>query len=339
MLKNKHKNDIVLIINNEERVNMPMVTCSKCGVEFDSKEKKCPSCGTKNQLKICPVCGAQMAQNAACCPQCGAKNKKPIYKRWYFWILLVCIVFLAFGGIEKTRSDLREDVISDAIVGTWYPYRFFDNGEGTITDASKIYSKVTAKDDYSLELTIEEDTYHLTWSFAGEDNNDLFYTLTTSAGEEASIFAVIPSEDSTLFEDMEKYKGNLIIILDDVALFCRKENTEGYENQNDTATNANNASTSTLGEKNALQKACQYLEYSAFSYTGLIEQLEFEGFSDSEATYAADNCGADWNEQAALKAQQYLEYSAFSKEKLIEQLEFEGFTHSQAVYGVEENGY
>ena len=188
--------------------------------------------------------------------------------------------------------------------------------EGTITDASKIYSKVTAKDDYSLELTIEEDTYHLTWSFAGEDNNDLFYTLTTSAGEEASIFAVIPSEDSTLFEDMEKYKGNLIIILDDVALFCRKENTEGYENQNDTATNANNASTSTLGEKNALQKACQYLEYSAFSYTGLIEQLEFEGFSDSEATYAADNCGADWNEQAALKAQQYLEYSAFSKEKL-----------------------
>lgn len=95
----------------------------------------------------------------------------------------------------------------------------------------------------------------------------------------------------------------------------------------------------TMGEQKALEKAYDYLEYTAFSYTGLIEQLEFEGFSNSEATYAADNCGADWNEQAALKAQQYLEYSSFSRSGLIEQLEFEGFTHSQAEYGVTENGY
>ena len=88
-----------------------------------------------------------------------------------------------------------------------------------------------------------------------------------------------------------------------------------------------------------MQKAYQYLEYSAFSYTGLIEQLEFEGFSTSEAMYAADHCGADWNEQAAKKARQYLEYSAFSRSELIDQLEFEGFTYSQAVYGVGENGY
>ena len=71
----------------------------------------------------------------------------------------------------------------------------------------------------------------------------------------------------------------------------------------------------------------------------MIEQLEFEGFSTSEATYAADHCGADWNEQAAKKARQYLEYSAFSRSELIDQLEFEGFTYSQAVYGVGENGY
>ena len=35
----------------------------------------------------------------------------------------------------------------------------------------------------------------------------------------------------------------------------------------------------TFGEQNALSKAYQYLQYSAFSYTGLIEQLEFEGIS------------------------------------------------------------
>ena len=90
----------------------------------------------------------------------------------------------------------------------------------------------------------------------------------------------------------------------------------------------------TTGEKNALEKALQYLNYSAFSYTGLIAQLEYEGFSHSEAQYAADNCGADWNEEAVKKAKQYLDYSSFSRESLIEQLVFEGFTQSQAEYGV-----
>lgn len=95
----------------------------------------------------------------------------------------------------------------------------------------------------------------------------------------------------------------------------------------------------TIGQKNALKQAKSYLSYSAFSYKGLIEQLEFEKFSNADAVYAADNCGADWNEQAAKKAASYLSYSAFSRDSLIEQLEFEGFTNAQAVYGAEANGY
>ena len=88
-----------------------------------------------------------------------------------------------------------------------------------------------------------------------------------------------------------------------------------------------------------MSKAKDYLEYSAFSYSGLIEQLEFEGFSTEDATFAVDRCGADWNEQAAKKAQDYLDYSSFSRDSLIEQLEFEGFTAEQAEYGVTAVGY
>lgn len=90
----------------------------------------------------------------------------------------------------------------------------------------------------------------------------------------------------------------------------------------------------TSGEQNALEKAYDYLDYTAFSYSGLVDQLKYEGFSESEATYAADNCGADWNEQAVKKAKQYLDYSAFSRSGLVDQLEYEGFTSSQAEYGV-----
>lgn len=95
----------------------------------------------------------------------------------------------------------------------------------------------------------------------------------------------------------------------------------------------------TMGEKNALAKAQSYLKYSSFSYSGLVDQLEYEGFSNQEAVYGASNVGADWNEQAALKAESYLKYSSFSRQGLIEQLEYEGFTHEQAVHGVTAVGY
>lgn len=89
------------------------------------------------------------------------------------------------------------------------------------------------------------------------------------------------------------------------------------------------------GKRNALKKAKDYLNVLPFSYSGLIEQLEYEGYSNSEATYAADNCGADWYEQAVKSAKRYLEVMAFSRSGLIDQLEYEGFTYNQAVYGVD----
>ena len=95
----------------------------------------------------------------------------------------------------------------------------------------------------------------------------------------------------------------------------------------------------TMGEKNALKSAYQYLNYTAFSYTRLIEQLEYEGYSKEEATYGVDNCGADWNEQATKMAKQYIGYTSFSRSGLIEQLEYEGFTKEQAEYGANSVGY
>ena len=94
----------------------------------------------------------------------------------------------------------------------------------------------------------------------------------------------------------------------------------------------------TIGDKNALSKAKSYLRFTSFSYKGLIDQLKYEGFLDSEAQYGADYCGADWNEQALKKALSYLKYSSFSYNGLIEQLEYEGFTTAQAQYGVNNCG-
>jgi Host cell surface-exposed lipoprotein len=98
------------------------------------------------------------------------------------------------------------------------------------------------------------------------------------------------------------------------------------------------ASAETAGQENARGSAEDYLDYSAFSRKGLIEQLEYEGYSTKDATYAVDAVSPNWNEQAAKAAKDYLDYSSFSRSGLIEQLAYEGYTEQQAVYGVNQAG-
>ncbi len=95
----------------------------------------------------------------------------------------------------------------------------------------------------------------------------------------------------------------------------------------------------TMGQKNALGSAEDYLVFMSFSREGLIDQLKFDGYSDDEAVYAVDNVGADWNEQAVMSAESYTMFMSFSKQGLIDQLKFDGFTTEQATYAVTELGY
>lgn len=94
----------------------------------------------------------------------------------------------------------------------------------------------------------------------------------------------------------------------------------------------------TVSQKNAVRQAKAYLDYTAFSRDGLVEQLEYEQFSNSDAIYGADNSGADWYEQATKSAERYMDYSAFSRGGLIDQLKFEGYTQTQAAYGADSVG-
>lgn len=94
----------------------------------------------------------------------------------------------------------------------------------------------------------------------------------------------------------------------------------------------------TVSQENAIQTANDYLDYTAFSESGLIDQLEFEGYSKADARFAVNHVSVNWNEQAARSAKDYLDYSSFSRQGLIDQLEFEGFTTQQATYGVNTTG-
>jgi hypothetical protein len=98
------------------------------------------------------------------------------------------------------------------------------------------------------------------------------------------------------------------------------------------------APTETPAQSNARRSGESYLKTSSFSRIGLINQLEYEGFSLADSTYGVDAIQANWNEQAAQSAASYLKNSTFSRQGLIDQLLYEGFTQAQSEYGVSTTG-
>jgi len=90
----------------------------------------------------------------------------------------------------------------------------------------------------------------------------------------------------------------------------------------------------TLSQKNAIIEANLYLNkwLSWFSRDWLIEQLEYEWFSNKDASYAADKLNINWDRQAEIKIDSYLRNSSLSRVQFIRQLEYEWFTSEQYLY-------
>jgi nucleoid-associated protein YgaU len=101
------------------------------------------------------------------------------------------------------------------------------------------------------------------------------------------------------------------------------------------------APVATENEQQALAAAQNYLsDEPGFSYLGLIQQLSSQygsGFSQSDATYAANNVGANWNQQAVYAAQNYMTTEpGWSCSGMVQQLSSpygSNFTTAQAEHG------
>lgn len=99
-----------------------------------------------------------------------------------------------------------------------------------------------------------------------------------------------------------------------------------------------NESDMTSEQRNALAAARSYLDFAGFSRLGLIRQLSSpagDGYSVADAAFAADNVGADWNEEAVESAKAYLQLTPMSQSGLIRQLSSpagDHYTLAQARY-------
>lgn len=100
----------------------------------------------------------------------------------------------------------------------------------------------------------------------------------------------------------------------------------------------------TPSQANAVQAAQDYLQTTAFSRKGLIEQLSSQagdGYSLADATFAVDHIKVDYNAEAVQAAKDYLQTSPFSCTDLIQQLDSSAgdkYTPAQAQYGAHKAG-
>nr|DAM54685.1 MAG TPA: Host cell surface-exposed lipoprotein [Caudoviricetes sp.] len=241
------------------------------------------------------------------------------------------ILFIATSQLDDSQSQINSNVVDVFIDGFKDSLDEFDEIDRTTTHIDDFFA-------YRVEANVKksENKYHYTMYVWATDHY-LCEMIFSSYGNEQS-------EEFDLFETD---------IVNSITVDSSKDVRSPKKDSTKKATEPETEKTTkkptepptekpvdkiTVSQSNALESAKSYLEYSAFSYNGLVEQLEYEKYSHEDAVYAADHCGADWNEQAAKSAESYLAYSSFSRDGLIEQLEYEGFTHEQAVYGVEQNG-
>ena len=62
------------------------------------------------RMAKCKTCGVDIAKNAKTCPVCGAKNAKPIYKRVWFWVLMILAISAigSSGGSEEEQKEVQQ---------------------------------------------------------------------------------------------------------------------------------------------------------------------------------------------------------------------------------------
>lgn len=323
--------------------------CKKCGAEISDKSKFCDKCGEKvvipieekplftdsetdlkekssapsrfdektvesNEPKVkCQKCGAIVPESYTFCDKCGEKiilppKPQPLFKD------NIADVNNHNNQIESKAKNKEKKMIKVLACAL-----------GVVSVIAIISIAVALTGNKSVQPAVVPTTQHI---------ND--YDKTSKI--ESFTYKEVPTEKETMAESKTETKPqSKQESKTESKVESKAESKAEHKSESKVADDKQDNNLS-ADKTNALRSAKGYLAVMPFSYQGLVEQLEYEQYSHNDAVYAADNCGADWNEQAKKSAKSYLITSVFSESGLIEQLEYENFTHDQAVYGVNNCG-
>ncbi len=133
----------------------------------------------------CKTCGNEMDKNAKACPSCGAKNKKPIFKRWWFILIVLVVIIGALaprGNKGKNTTDESQETTNTSTANA--------NKDESKQEKAKDTTKENIPKEYQSALK-KADSYANIMNFS---KKGLYQQLTSDAGEkfteEAAQYAI-----------------------------------------------------------------------------------------------------------------------------------------------------
>ena len=90
----------------------------------------------------------------------------------------------------------------------------------------------------------------------------------------------------------------------------------------------------TSAQKTALAEARYRIDSGGLSKRALIQHMTADGWYRENVTFAANNVGADWKEEAVEAARGRMSEVDYSRRSLIDHLVSDGFTRAEAEYAV-----
>lgn len=241
----------------------------------------------KSKLTTCKVCEKEIAKSAKKCPHCGAKVKKPFFKKWWFWVIVVFLII----GMAGTGGDDTADTNNDIAVSENLNNAALDKDTSTVVDhAEEENDNVPA--EYKAALK-KAKSYS---DMMNMSKAAIYDQLTSEYGEkfpeDAAQYA-IDNLDADYKENAlkkaESYSETMYMskagIYDQlISEYGEKFTEEEAQYAVDNLVADYNA--------NALEKAKSYREMMSMSNDAIYDQLISpygEKFTKEEAQYAIDN--------------------------------------------------
>ena len=213
--------------------------------------------------------------------------------------------------IVEAKNKKRARVVA---IGLAIAIAIFSGAHGRLSDFNDDYDyddDYTYTEDYDYEEVYEDDYDDI--------YDDLYYDYLGDEDVDVDVDDVLYSARCDDYEAINRYIGiNYNVTVD--AVMDELDLPEDI----------------TSGEKHAVRSAISYCLYSHLSYDGVIRQLEFEKYTPEEAKFAADHCGADWDEICEKATRTNLVYQGCSLESLRKYLSYDGFTEEQIMRATED---
>lgn len=269
------------------------------------------------------------------------EKDQPFYKRWWFWLIAgLLLAALIIGILFKTGhmpgQFLDEPTTAPAVTETKLDGPLVEAVDFVLPEGAKV-----SEEEYGWGVYMYGG---LVRSYNGIASNELgtWYIKDGLVDFKFSGYVIVNGATYKVTEGK-------VDVANPVATEAPANKTVTQASNDGTVTGTTETSQAqqpqgqefaegTEAQQDAMASAVDYINQMAFSRDWLIAQLVSDGVDTNDAAWAADHCGADWNDQAYKKAEEYLRLTSFNHKDMVDQLIFEGFTADQAEYGATKAG-